>query len=148
MSNPYFDMAANITSAIRHCVVLGLKVVSAEKGKLTMELPYSPSIVGNPETGVIHGGALTTLMDSVCGFSVPLALDKLQVCPTLDLRIDYITGATPGQSVYGSAEVYRVTNNVVFVRGVAWQTSPDNPIANCVATFMRIDAPEIKGEKS
>jgi uncharacterized protein (TIGR00369 family) len=142
MTSPdYLAMATQITRAIRHCVVLDLQVRSASKGELVLELPYSQKIVGNPVTGTIHGGALTTLMDSVCGFSVPLALDKLQVCPTLDLRIDYMTNAEPGRSVYGSARVYRSTSNVMFVEGVAWQDDINSPIARCVATFMRLELP-------
>jgi len=108
-----------ICDAIKHCRVLGLKAVDAGPGRLTLELPYSAAIVGNPETGVIHGGALTTLMDSACGF------------------------AEPNRSVFGAAEVYRITRHVVFVRGVAYQTTPAEPVAHCVATFMRISEPRL-----
>jgi uncharacterized protein (TIGR00369 family) len=139
MSKDYLEIAKKVTEAIRHCNELDMRVISADKGKLTLELPYSENIVGNPETGVIHGGAITTLMDSTCGFTAPLALDGFQICPTLDLRIDYMAKAIPHRSVFGSAEAYRVTENVIFVRGVAWQDSPDQPIAHCVATFMRLD---------
>jgi len=130
--------AQQICDAIRHCRVLGLKAIEAAPGRLTLELPYSAAIVGNPETGVIHGGALTALMDSACGFAVPLALGKLESTPTLDLRIDYVTAAEPNRSVFGAAEVYRVTRHVVFVRGIAYQSTPEEPVAHCVATFMRI----------
>lgn len=142
--NTHFEIAEKITNGIAHCAALSMKVVKADKGHLTLELPYNESIIGNPKTRVIHGGALTALMDSACGFSVILALEEPQVCPTLDLRIDYMTSAKPDLPVYGSADVYRVTSNVVFVKGVAWQTSIDKPIAHCVATFMRMQAPEKK----
>lgn len=138
----YFDLAEKITTGIAHCAALSMKVIEADKGHLTLALPYSESIIGNPSTRVIHGGALTALMDSTCGFSVILALEELQVCPTLDLRIDYMTSAEPDLPVYGTADVFRVTSNVVFVKGVAWQTSKDKPIAHCVATFMRMQAPK------
>ena len=42
-----------------------------------------------------------------------------------------------------SAKVYRNTSNVLFCRGSAWQDDPDNPIAHCVATFMKVDSPDI-----
>lgn len=140
--NTYFDIAERITTNIAHCAALSMKVVEADKGHLTLELPYSESIIGNPATRVIHGGALTALMDSACGFSVILALEEPQVCPTLDLRIDYMTSAEPDLPVYGTADVFRVTSNVVFVKGIAWQTSKEKPIAHCVATFMRMQAPK------
>jgi uncharacterized protein (TIGR00369 family) len=135
-----------ICDVIRHCRVLGMKAVDAAPGRLTLELPYSAAIVGNPETGVIHGGALTTLMDSACGFALHTALEKSEICPTLDLRIDYVTAAEPHRSVFGAAEVYRITRHVIFVRGVAYQTSPAEPVAHCVATFMRISDPRLPGD--
>ena len=80
--------AKQFLSTIRHCSVLGLSLVEASPGGATLELPYSKSIIGNPETEVIHSGALTILMDTVPGLAVPLALEQLELCPTLDLRID------------------------------------------------------------
>jgi uncharacterized protein (TIGR00369 family) len=124
---------------VHHCSVIGLELVSARKGFLALQLPWQASLVGDPETGVIHGGALTTLMDTVCGFVVPLSLDAPAVCPTLDLRIDYMRPARPRETVIGEAEVYRITENVIFSRGIAHQGDRDAPVAHCVATFMRLD---------
>ena len=39
---------------------LGLTVTAVKNGQLTLCLPYSDRIIGNPDTGVIHGGAITT----------------------------------------------------------------------------------------
>ena len=61
----------------------------------------------------------------------------------MDLRLDYMHPAEPGQPIYVSAKVYRDTSNVIFCRGSAWQEDPENPIAHCVATFMRVDTPSI-----
>ena len=136
-----------IIDSIRHCVVLGFKVQSINGKQLTIELPYSDNIVGNPESCVISGGALTTLLDTSCGMSIPLALGEFAVAPTLDLRIDYMTAAKPGMTVYGRAETYRITNNVVFSKGIAYQDDVNKPIAHCVATFMRLSKDVIDGPK-
>jgi uncharacterized protein (TIGR00369 family) len=137
-SNLSVEKMQRVFDAIRHCVVLGLKVTKVEGKQLTVALPYSDIIIGNPDTGVIHGGALTTLLDSTCGLSLPLAIGEFQIAPTLDLRIDYMTAATPGLTVYGRAEVYRITQNVIFAKGIAFQDNENKPIAHCVATFMRL----------
>lgn len=134
-------VAERLVTTVEHCRRLGLTVYAAAPGQLTLELPYGADIVGNPETGVIHGGALTTLMDSACGFAVPLGLGEIEVCPTLDLRIDYMTSARAGQSVFGRADIYRITRNVVFARGIAYQRPGEHVIAHCVATFMRLASP-------
>lgn len=136
--NPIFERAVRFISAIRHCQVLGLRVVSADSKGMTLVLPYSAQIVGNPQTGVIHGGALTSLMDSACGVSTLCVLPEFEVCPTLDLRIDYMHPAEPHKEVYGFAECYRVTTDIIFTRGVAYQDDPQQPIAHVVGTFMRL----------
>ena len=132
---------------LKHCAVLGIKVKEVDVGKLSLELPYSEHIIGNPETGVIHGGPLTTLMDTACGFAAIAALDEFVLAPTLDLRIDYMHAAEPGRSVIGDAEVYRVSSNVIFARGIAYHEGEKNlPIAHCTATFMRLD-PKVRKNK-
>ncbi len=136
--HPVFERAARFLSALKHCQVLGLKLHSASHEGLTVVLPYSPQIVGNPLTGVIHGGALTTLMDTACGMSTLCVLPQFEVCPTLDLRIDYMHAAEPGKDVYGFAQCYRVTPDVIFARGFAYQDDPEQPVAHVMGTFMRL----------
>ncbi len=62
--------AERFVATLRHCQVLGLTVESAQDNVLVMRLPYSEQIVGNPVTGTVHGGSLTTLMDTACGTAV------------------------------------------------------------------------------
>lgn len=135
------DYVREIVPELKHCKLLGITVKDIDVAKLKLELPYSENIIGNPETGVIHGGALTTLMDTACGFAAICALvDTPGICPTLDLRIDYMKPAEPGKAVIGSAEAYRVSQNVIFARGIAFHEGDEaNPIAHCTASFMRID---------
>ncbi|EDM47166.1 PaaI family thioesterase [Marinobacter algicola] len=116
---------------------LGLTVTAVKNGQLTLCLPYSDRIIGNPDTGVIHGGAITTLMDTASGCATLCALDDFELCPTLDLRVDYMRPAEPRKPVYARAEAYKITRNIIFTRCEAFQ-DPGETIANCVGTFMRI----------
>ncbi len=118
---------------------LGITAVEATKGGLVLCLPYSDRIIGNPDTGVIHGGAITTLMDTTSGSVILCALDEFELCPTLDLRVDYMRPAEPLKPVYARAETYRITRNIIFTRCEAYQDDGET-IANCVGTFMRIGA--------
>jgi uncharacterized protein (TIGR00369 family) len=144
--NPVFERATRFLSALRHCQVLGLEVHSASAQGLTVILPYSEKIVGNPQAGVIHGGAITALMDTACGMSTLCVLPEFEVCPTLDLRIDYMHAAEPNKDVYGFAQCYRVTTDVIFARGFAYQDDAEQPIAHVVGTFMRMGK-GLKGTK-
>ncbi|MFT6916531.1 MAG: hypothetical protein ACJAWL_002871 [Motiliproteus sp.] len=123
-----------------HFHALGIAFTDIQQGKIKSQLPYRHAIVGNPENGLIHGGALTALLDTSCGFAAVTALEQLTLCPTLDLRIDYMRPAKPGLTIYAEAEAYRVTANVIFCRGLAYQEDKNNPIAYCTANFTRMDA--------
>ena len=88
---------------LAQCQRLGIKVVSARENELILELPYSEEIIGSPTTGMIHGGAITTLMDTTAGAAVLCAMPDFELCPTLDLRVDYMRSAKPGAPVYARA---------------------------------------------
>jgi uncharacterized protein (TIGR00369 family) len=118
-----------------HNVALGIKFVKTEGHRVTFELPYQEKLVGNPETGVIAGGAVTSLLDATCGFSIYVRLDEFRAISTLDLRIDYLRAAVPGKSVFVTAECYHLTRQVAFVRAVAFQDEGENPIANANGVF-------------
>jgi uncharacterized protein (TIGR00369 family) len=137
-------MAERFLSALKHCQLLQMRVAQADSDGMTLVMPWSPAIVGNPQTGAVHGGALTTLMDTTCGMATLCVLPRFEVCPTLDLRIDYMHTAVPGKPIYGHAQCYRVTRDVIFTRGTAYQDDPGQPICHVVGTFMRLGQ-EIKG---
>lgn len=144
--NPLLARATRFVSALRHCQVLGIEVHAADEEGMTLVLPYGAHIVGDPRTGVIHGGALTSLMDTACGMATLCVLPEFEVCPTLDLRIDYMHPAEAHKAVFGFAQCYRVTSEVIFTRGFAYQDDPAQPIAHVVGTFMRMGK-RIKGAK-
>jgi uncharacterized protein (TIGR00369 family) len=132
--------AERFISVLRHCQKLGLEVLTADKTSLQMKLPYSEEIIGNPLAGIIHGGALTTLMDTACGTACFVAIDGMELCPTLDLRVDYMKASEPGQDLVAHASVTRITNNVIFTECHVKQLNDETLVAKCNATFMRIGA--------
>jgi uncharacterized protein (TIGR00369 family) len=129
---------------VPHNAALGMSIVDFGRGRAVLELPYAEHLVGNPETGVIHGGAITALIDSTCGGAVLGALARPQRVATLDLRIDYLRPATPGEAVRCAAECFKVTHHVAFVRASAYHASAeDEPVASAAGTFV-IFHPEAK----
>ena len=135
------DKVIEVVPNLNHCKLLGVEVVKAAPSELTLSIPYNEHLVGNTETGVVHGGVLTTLMDTACGFAAILAQTNPSICPTLDLRIDYMNPAEPKKTILGKAEAYRVSRSVIFTRGIAYHEGDEqNPIAHCTASFMRLDS--------
>src|SRR3954467_5778370 len=99
-------------------------------------LPYRPVFVGDTETGVLHGGVVTAMLDESCGMAVQLALDGTRSIATLDLRTAYLKPAPPGLDIKAHSLCYRVTRSIAFVRSAAYQDSEDAPCATATACFM------------
>ncbi|MBP6630486.1 MAG: hotdog fold thioesterase [Kofleriaceae bacterium] len=115
---------------------LGLEILELSEAGALFRLPYHPQLVGNPETGVLHGGVITSLLDACSGSAVFAALPRLVPIATLDLRIDYLRPADPGQAVTARAHCYKVTRNVAFVRAHAFHADEADLIATAAGTFM------------
>ncbi|HBO15271.1 MAG TPA: hypothetical protein DD440_02945 [Porticoccaceae bacterium] len=122
---------------------LGIDITHVSGGHVRLAYSYDPQAVGNPLTGVIHGGVILSLLDICCGCAAMTAMQELSIAPTIDLRLDYMQPAKPEKPVLASGNVYRTTSSVIFCRGSAWQDDEDDPIAHCVATFMRLSAPQM-----
>ena len=130
-------VARGLIDHIPHNRALGLRVVGISKGEAIFALPYDPKLVGNPDTGVIHGGAITALLDAASGAAVFAALTEWSQIATLDLRIDYLRAAEVGRDVTCRATCHRLTRNVAFTRAVAYHDGAEqDPIASSVGTFM------------
>jgi len=130
------DVADRLLVHIPHCRAIGLRLVQVHGGRSLVRVPYDERLVGNPDTGVLHGGVITTLLDNASGMAVQSTFSEWMSIATLDLRIDYMRPATPGRDLFGAAECYRKTRRIAFVRGVAYHDDPEDPVATSVATFM------------
>lgn len=130
------DLNRRFEQYVPHNRALGLEVIKLERARAWIRLPYADKLVGNPETGVLHGGAISAAMDAACGTAVFQALPRRMTIATLDLRIDYHKLGTPHREIVIHTHCFKVTRNVAFVRGVAYHDSEDDPIATATGTFM------------
>lgn len=125
-----------MTEGTPHAHKLGIKFVSVDIGRASMALPYNKALIGDPRTHVIHGGAVTTLLDQACGLAAIAGFKEPTSTATLNLSIDYMRAATPGETIMAQAHCYKATRHVAFVRAVAFDTDENDPIAMAQATFM------------
>ena len=138
------EFARHRLLSIPHAEALGMTLVELGDDFAVVKLPYAPHLAGNPETGVVHGGVITSLLDNTAGIAVQARRKKLGVIATLDLRIDYMRPAAPGEDIHAFAECFRVTRSIAFVRGVAYHKDRNDPIASVTCAFMlgTSDAPK------
>ena len=56
--------------AVPHNKWLGLRVIELLDKGVIAELPHDDKLIGNPETGFLGGGVITSMIDAACGVSV------------------------------------------------------------------------------
>lgn len=128
-------LARQFIEALPHSVLLGMEPQEMGGGVAAIAMPYKAELVGDPVTGVIHGGAVSALMDTCCGAAVMCHPESGGGTATIDLRIDYMRAATPGQTITARATCYHVTRSVAFVRAVATDDDTENPVATATGAF-------------
>ncbi|MDD9923960.1 MAG: PaaI family thioesterase [Boseongicola sp.] len=129
------QVARQFIESIPHARELGMSFVSIGDGIAELTMPYDDRLIGDPRTGVIHGGAISTLMDTCGGAAVMCHPSNPGGTATIDLRIDYMRAATPGQAITARATCYHVTRSVAFVRAVALDDDVENPVAAATGAF-------------
>lgn len=132
-----FDIERFTRGGLRgHGGALGIRYHAHGADWAELALPYDARLIGDPATGVIASGPIVTMMDMATSLAVWTKLGRFVPHATLDLRVDYLRPATPGRTVMGRGECYRITRSISFVRGQAHDGDPTDPLAQVAGTFM------------
>lgn len=128
-------MARQFILALPFTKALNLRVDETGESMAVLSLPYNTALVGDPDTGVLHGGVIFALMDTCAGTAIHMHPDSHTATATIDLRVDYMRSATPGQRITCRSEVYKVTRSVAFLRATAWDEDFENAVATATGAF-------------
>lgn len=63
-------IAEQFISVIPHSNDLGMTLVDLGDGTAEMAIQYDERFIGDPATGVLHGGVITALLDTCSGAAV------------------------------------------------------------------------------
>jgi uncharacterized protein (TIGR00369 family) len=141
MTDQRTRIARQFIEAIPHARALGMRLDAVGEGVADLSMGYDERFIGDPSTGVIHGGAVFALMDTCCGTAVMNHPTGAAGTATIDLRIAYMRPATPGQRIRTRAECYHVTRTVAFVRATATDDDDARPVASASGAFTVERAP-------
>lgn len=136
MTSPIVPLLPQLASGAAHTHALGFAFDGLDGDRVRIRVPWREDLVGDPRTGVMAGGLVTTLLDHVGGMAAWVALGRFEPLATLDLRVDYMRPAAAGRDLIAEARCYRLTRSVAFIRGWAFEDSPDDPVAAVQSAYV------------
>ena len=119
-----------------HGAAIGIVYHAHGEDWTELALPYREELVGMPDGQILASGPIVSLMDMATSLAVWTKLGAFRPQATLDLRVDYLRPAVPGRTVIGRGTCYRITRSIAFVRGIAHDGDPEDPVANVTGTFI------------
>jgi uncharacterized protein (TIGR00369 family) len=135
-----FDPARFMDYASRegagHGAALGIVYHAHGEDWTELALPWREELIGMEDGRILASGPIISLMDMATSLAVWTKLGTFRPQATLDLRVDYLRPAAPERTIIGRGTCYRVTRSIAFVRGIAHDGDPDDPVANVTGTFM------------
>src|SRR5262245_14826153 len=96
--------------------LLGIRGESAGSGRAGLVRPVRPGFVGDPTRPALHGGVVSSLIDTAGGVAAWSAVGDGESVSTVDLRVDYLEPGGLGEPLRAEAEVVRKGSRVCHVK--------------------------------
>lgn len=109
-------LAAFMREQIPFNRLLGMRVEHLKAGSCVLRIPWRDELIGDPTRPAVHGGVLSTLIDTTGGAAVFSRLSSPEErVSTVDLRVDYLRPG-PSEDLLCFAHVIRMGNKVAVTR--------------------------------
>ena len=128
------ERARSAFAAVPYAKFLGLQLGEIRPGEVSIHLDVRAELKQNQ--GVVHGGAIASLIDTSSAFAVLTQIDVEERVTTTDLTIHYLRPATSGRMT-ATARIIRGGRRL-FVLSVEVHDSGDALIATAVTTYIKI----------
>ena len=124
-----------VTEMIPFNKFLGIEIDDAKEGWVRLSLPYRTDYIGDASRPALHGGVISTLIDTCGGFAVWTTMSLEDRVSTIDLRVDYLSPGAPDKLI-ADGTVVRVGNRVGVVDVRVFQPSaPERTVATGKAVY-------------
>jgi len=135
-ANPQkLERARTAFASVPYAKFLGLQLGEVRTGEASIHLDIRDELRQNQ--GVVHGGAIASLIDTASAFAVLTQINLDERVTTTDLTIHYLRPATTGR-IAATARIVRGGRRL-FVLTVDVHDEAGALIATAVTTYIKID---------
>ena len=128
------DRARRTFAGVPYAKFLGLELGEVASGEATIHLTVRDELKQNQ--GVVHGGAVASLIDTASAFAVLTHIEIHERVTTTDLTIHYLRPITEGRMA-ATARIVRGGRRL-FVLSVEVRNDRDVLVATAVTTYIKI----------
>ncbi len=109
--------------------LLGIKLLAIDDGYAKLHVPFKPELVGDPRSQVLHGGVISTAMDSAGGaVGMTTLVSEQDVIQTIDIRVDYLQPARSNDLIV-EGKIARSGVRILVTSMVAYDKEGESAIA-------------------
>lgn len=128
------ERVTHALSRIPYATFLGVRA-ELKGDELTLVMPFSEHIIGNPMLPAIHGGVLGALLELTAITQLAIS-SKIERFPkTIDIGVDYLRSGRPVDT-FARARVIKTGRRIANVQAEAWQSERGQPIAAMHGHFL------------
>ncbi len=122
--------------AVPYARLLGIQLEQVLPGEATLSLAIRPELSQNH--GVVHGGAIASLIDTATAFAILTLLEPEERVTTVDLTISYLRPATEGKLI-AKAKVLRKGRRLFSVAAEVTDTG-GSLLTTALSTYIKLYA--------
>ncbi len=121
--------------AIMHTI--GASLSRLAPGEVEISMPFSPELT--QQHGFIHGGIVTTILDSACGYAALSLMSADAGILSVEFKVNLLAPAA-GERFLALGKVKKPGRNITVAEGelLAEQNGEQKLVASMVATMMSI----------
>jgi acyl-CoA thioesterase len=121
-------------ASVPYAKFLGLELGEMKPGEASLHLEVRDELRQNQ--GVVHGGAVASLIDTASAFAVVTQLEPNERVTTIDLTIHYLRPVTVGRMT-ATARTVRAGRRL-FVLSVEVMDDQQRMVATAVTTYIKL----------
>ena len=121
-------------AGVNFAQLLGLEIVELRRGEAAIAMPVRAELTRM--SGIVHGGAIASLMDSAAAFAVLTLLGPGEQTVTVDLTLHFLRPVSEGR-IEARARVLRAGRRVCTV-SIEATAETGKVVATALTSYLRI----------